>query len=229
MYELATCRAAPANTKSKWADMSGLTSSVESLCAASLVQLFNACQNQEGDVAKATFTRSGKTTTYTGYGNLALFKTIKGSSEAYGWKMVNAVNGITNGFSGAGGCWHTNTETNPWITIDLGAPTAIASVVVYNRLDGGADRLNGFTIGAGATEATIADVKTNITAQNVTTIAVSGTYQFVKLSLPGANKIINICEIEARARAGSRTQTRARTRTHVRTYARTHTHARMHT
>jgi hypothetical protein len=63
VYELSTCRAAPGNTKTKWVDMSRLTANVASLCQSSLVQLFNACQNQEGDVAKATFTRTGATTT----------------------------------------------------------------------------------------------------------------------------------------------------------------------
>jgi len=207
VYELSTCRAAPGNTKTKWVDMSRLTANVASLCQSSLVQLFNACQNQEGDVAKATFTRTGATTTYTGYGNLALFKAVKASSDAYGWKMANVVNGLTDGFGGAGACYHSATETTPWVQIDLGAPTAIASIVVYNRLDSASDRLNGFTIAAGATEATIAAIKSNVTAQNITTIPVSGTFQFIKLSIPGANKIINICEIEVYAAAGAKTNT----------------------
>jgi hypothetical protein len=36
---------------------------------------------------------------YTGYGNLALFKAVKASSDAYGWKMANVVNGLTDGYA----------------------------------------------------------------------------------------------------------------------------------
>ena len=44
---------------------------------------------------------------------------------------AGAVNGVKDGVYS----FHTNLEPNPWWQVDLGSPTAIGKIVVYNRLD----------------------------------------------------------------------------------------------
>ena len=44
---------------------------------------------------------------------------------------AGAVDGVKNGKY----AFHTAQETNPWWQVDLGKPTEIARIVVYNRLD----------------------------------------------------------------------------------------------
>ncbi len=46
-----------------------------------------------------------------------------------------AVDGITDGSFGDGSVTATNLDANPWWQVDLGAPTSISSIVVWNRTD----------------------------------------------------------------------------------------------
>ncbi|MHB1038306.1 MAG: HzsA-related protein [Pirellulales bacterium] len=60
--------------------------------------------------------------------------------------MAASAAGVTPQEDAAGGCdglkdgrwgFHTENEPNPWWQVDLGGPTALAHVVIYNRCDGG--------------------------------------------------------------------------------------------
>jgi putative heme-binding domain-containing protein len=68
-------------------------------------------------------------------------------NTAYRADASRAIDGNTNPTFGAGGQTHTQENTeNPWWEVDLGAELPIDSVVVYNRDDGLAGRLDGFTL-----------------------------------------------------------------------------------
>ena len=66
--------------------------------------------------------------------NLAAGKPFRLSSSFSGWAACVANNGC-NGLM-----FHTETEPNPWVEIDLGAPTKVRRVEVINRGDCCADR-----------------------------------------------------------------------------------------
>jgi hypothetical protein len=66
--------------------------------------------------------------------NLAAGKPFRVSSTYSGWPSCLANNGCK------GLMFHTETETNPWVEIDLGAPKKIRRIEVINRADCCADR-----------------------------------------------------------------------------------------
>ena len=66
--------------------------------------------------------------------NLAAGKPFRLSSTSSGWAACLANNGCK------GLMFHTETEDNPWVEIDLGAPKTVRRVEVINRADCCADR-----------------------------------------------------------------------------------------
>lgn len=74
--------------------------------------------------------------------NLALGAKATQSSTSPGYPASNAVNGKRS--TGIDDVNSTNTQDDPWLEIDLGAPRTVASVRIWNRMDGGNDaRLTG--------------------------------------------------------------------------------------
>jgi hypothetical protein len=57
-----------------------------------------------------------------------------------------AVDGSTDGNFGDGSVTATNLDPNPWWQVDLGASTAVSSVVVWNRTDCCSSRLNDYWV-----------------------------------------------------------------------------------
>jgi hypothetical protein len=74
--------------------------------------------------------------------HLALGKAATQSSTLVTGSAASlAVDGNTNGSFSGGFVTHTNLEANPWWQVDLGASTAIHSIVIWNRTDCCQDRL----------------------------------------------------------------------------------------
>ena len=81
--------------------------------------------------------------------NVALTGTATQSSTAYNAEAKRAIDGNTDGDFQAQSVTHTEGEKDPWLEVDLGQPTAIDSVVVWNRTDGDAsivNRMKGFEL-----------------------------------------------------------------------------------
>lgn len=77
--------------------------------------------------------------------NLALNAKATQSSTFPGYPASNAVNGKRS--AGIDDTTSTHTEDNPWLEIDLGSPSAIAAVRIWNRMDSGNDaRIVGATV-----------------------------------------------------------------------------------
>jgi hypothetical protein len=68
--------------------------------------------------------------------NVALNKTSRASSEAYGGTKELANDGNTNGLFANGSIWHSANDTNgSWWEVDLGSEEVISTVKIYNRTD----------------------------------------------------------------------------------------------
>lgn len=75
--------------------------------------------------------------------NLAFGARARQSSVARGGVPARAVDGNPNGSYSAASVTHTEAEPSPWLEVDLGAPARVEFVVIYNRTDCCAERLNG--------------------------------------------------------------------------------------
>jgi hypothetical protein len=84
-----------------------------------------------------------------GGSDLALGKAAAQSSALAGYPTDvagSAVDGNTDGNFFDGSVTATNLEANPWWQVDLGASTAIGSIVVWNRTDCCSSRLNDYWV-----------------------------------------------------------------------------------
>jgi hypothetical protein len=71
---------------------------------------------------------------------------VSQSSTAHGGKAQRAVDGNNNGNYAKQSVTHTKKESKPWWQVDLGNRMAISKVVVWNRVDCCASRLNNFAV-----------------------------------------------------------------------------------
>lgn len=79
--------------------------------------------------------------------NVALGAAAKQSSVYSGRDANLVVDGKTDGDYKKGSVSHTQSETDPWLEIDLGAEMALNEIRIWNRNDGGtATRLSGYRV-----------------------------------------------------------------------------------
>jgi putative heme-binding domain-containing protein len=85
---------------------------------------------------------------YSGGRNIARTGKATQKNTGFGGDASRAIDGNTSGNYGDGGQSHTEENTaNPWWEVDLGSEQPIASIVIYNRTDGGlGKRLDGYTL-----------------------------------------------------------------------------------
>lgn len=84
---------------------------------------------------------------YSGDRNVAPSGKASQINTSHGGDASRAIDGNKNPVYGAGGQTHCAEDTlNPWWEIDLGEPTAIERIEVFNRGEGFANRLEGFTL-----------------------------------------------------------------------------------
>ncbi len=70
--------------------------------------------------------------------NLAHRKPASQKSTGYGGVATRAVDGVTDGnFQTSSSVTHTETEADPWWEVDLGSPTPVDTITIWNRTDGG--------------------------------------------------------------------------------------------
>lgn len=116
--------------------------------------ILNAAGNQTITVTDAanpsiTGTSNAIAVTANASGNLARGKAATQSSTlpgyAYGGPAA-AVDGVTDGNFFNGSVTHTNSEANPWWQVDLGNSSLVTSIVISNRTDCCASRLNDYWV-----------------------------------------------------------------------------------
>lgn len=78
--------------------------------------------------------------------NLALGKSATQSTTAYNGAASRAVDGNTSGVWNQGSVTHTSNSSQPWWKVDLGSTKSIGDVVVWNRTNCCATRLDNFYI-----------------------------------------------------------------------------------
>jgi alpha-L-fucosidase 2 len=143
--------------------------------------------------------------------NVALGKAASQSSTFPGYATdgpSSAVDGNQDGNFFDGSVTATNADPNAWWQVDLGASTAVSSVVVWNRTDCCGTRLNDFWVFISDTPFLATDTPT--TLQNrpgtfgshqtavpnpSTTIATGAQGRYVRLQLSGAN-YLSLAEVQ---------------------------------
>ncbi|XP_054483033.1 uncharacterized protein LOC129115821 [Anoplopoma fimbria] len=116
----------------------------------------------------------------------------------------NAIDGNRESNYGAGSCTHTVEQTNPWWRVDLLESYIVTSIIITNRGDNYAERLNGAEIHIGnslqdeGAANPVVGVITHIPAGRSLKITftklVEGRY--VTVVLPGSNRVLTLCEVE---------------------------------
>jgi hypothetical protein len=152
--------------------------------------------------------------------NVALGKQTAQSSTYPGYASAgsgSAVDGNTDGNFYDGSVTATNLDSNAWWQVDLGSPTSIGSIVVWNRTDCCGSRLNDYWVFVSNTPFLPSDTPATLqnrpgtfsshqtTAPNPSaTIAVGGQGQYVRVQLTNAN-YLSLAEVQVFA-AGSLAQ-----------------------
>jgi hypothetical protein len=140
--------------------------------------------------------------------NLAQGKSAAQSSTYSGTTAVAAVDGSTDGNFFNGSVTHTNLEANAWWQVDLGASSAISSIVIWNRTDCCGTRLNDYWIFVSDTPfspsdtpstlqnraGTFASHQTTAPSPSATIPAVTQG-RYVRIQLTGAN-YLSLAEVQ---------------------------------
>ncbi|KAM6949149.1 fucolectin [Aplochiton taeniatus] len=115
----------------------------------------------------------------------------------------NAIDGNRDSNYRHGSCSHTNMQPNPWWRLDLLDTYVITSIVITNRGDCCAARLNGAQIRIGNSLANYGN--NNPRCAVISSIPAGATYQFrcnamdgryVNVVIPGRVEYLTLCEVE---------------------------------
>ncbi|XP_069709319.1 uncharacterized protein [Phaenicophaeus curvirostris] len=136
--------------------------------------------------------------------NVALRRpATQSSTSARSGGALSAVDGNRDGNWRSGSCSQTETEREPWWTVDLGRPRAVAAVVVRNRLDCCWHRLKGARVHVGdslaghGTTNPICGTITDTSPGSTSTICCRGLRgRYVTISVPGREEKLSLCEVE---------------------------------
>jgi hypothetical protein len=131
--------------------------------------------------------------------------TLAGSPSA---DAASAVDGSTGGNFFNRSVTHTNLDTNAWWQVDLGASTAVSSIVIWNRTDCCSDRLSDYWVFVSDTPFGPSDTPSTLqnragtfashqtTAPNPsTTITVNMQGRYVRVQLAGTN-YLSLAEVQ---------------------------------
>nr|XP_055074513.1 uncharacterized protein LOC129454041 isoform X1 [Misgurnus anguillicaudatus] len=129
--------------------------------------------------------------------DLALRGRAVQSSTGYGWEASNAIDNLP--FT----CTHTDTSDNPWWRLDLLDSYYISTVVITNRKDCGAERLNGAEIRIGNSlenngnnNPRYAVLNGVAAGQSVSVSCHNTNGRYVNVIIPGRSKILSLAKVE---------------------------------
>jgi len=141
--------------------------------------------------------------------SLAFGKTVSQSSTALGADASRAVDSNTNGNWNDNSVTHTNFEHQPWWQVDLGSVQQIGAVILWNRTDGGSDRLSNFYVLVSDAPFNSTDLTATINQSGVSNyytadpvgeakeIGVYRSGRYVRVQLAGDN-YLHLAEVEVR-------------------------------
>ncbi|XP_048050836.1 fucolectin-like [Megalobrama amblycephala] len=136
-------------------------------------------------------------------GNLAAGEAVTQSSTSADWSAEKAIDGNRGLQQLYTGCSSTLNETNPWWRLDLRHVYRVSRVVITNRKDCCAERLNGAEIHIGhslennGSNNPICAVIPAIPAGESYSYSCNGMDgRYVNLIIPGDMKIFALCEVE---------------------------------
>ncbi|XP_067456703.1 fucolectin-1-like [Thunnus thynnus] len=127
----------------------------------------------------------------------------QGTENVFG-AAYNAIDGNRESSFSAGSCSHTMEQPNPWWRVDLLESYIVTSVIITNRGDCCADKIDGAEIhignsleGNGATNPVVG-VISKISAVDSFTLTFSNRVEgrYVTVLLPGSQRTLTLCEVE---------------------------------
>ncbi|XP_073718460.1 uncharacterized protein [Misgurnus anguillicaudatus] len=137
--------------------------------------------------------------------DLALRGRAVQSSTAYGWEASNAIDNLPLT------CTHTDTSDNPWWRLDLLDSYYISTVVITNRKDCCAERLNGAEIRIGNSlenngnnNPRYAVLNGVAEGQSVSVSCHNMNGRYVNVIIPGSSKILSLAQVEVYKAASER-------------------------
>nr|XP_046254803.1 fucolectin-4 [Scatophagus argus] len=158
------------------------------------------------------------------HGSVLLLQFLLGTCSAYTYENValrgkatqsfrydhpfgsayNAIDGNRDFNFMAGSCTHTIGQTNPWWRVDLLESYIVTSVIITNRGDCCAERINGAEIHIGDSlqengianplVGVISHIPAGRSLKLTFTELVKGRY--VTVAIPGSGKVLTLCEVE---------------------------------
>ncbi|XP_053183283.1 fucolectin-1-like [Scomber japonicus] len=149
------------------------------------------------------------------YENVALRGTatqsqrLRGKNDVFG-AAYNAIDGNRDARFTSGSCTHTAQMTNPWWRVDMLNPYMVTTIIITNRGDCCANRINGAEVYVTKTLHSISysayeshsipavAVISHIPAGRPHIINLKNPVEgrFVTVSLPGYGRILSLCEVE---------------------------------
>ncbi|XP_041649962.1 fucolectin-1-like [Cheilinus undulatus] len=147
----------------------------------------------------------GSCSAYT-YQNVAIRgKATQSTQYVNAFSMAsNAIDGNRDHNFSSGSCTHTSSQTNPWWRVDLLESYIVTSLIITNRGDCCAERLDGAQIHIGNSldyngvanpqVAVIPHIPAGRSLKITLTRLVEGRY--VTVTLTGREKILSLCEVE---------------------------------
>ncbi|XP_051263507.1 fucolectin-7 [Dicentrarchus labrax] len=116
----------------------------------------------------------------------------------------SAIDGNRDPVFDAGSCTHSAEQTNPWWRVDLLEPYIVTSIIITNREDCCADRLDGAEIHIGNSLLDGGAANPRVGVISHIPAGISHTFSFterlegryVTVLIPGTNKFLTLCEVE---------------------------------
>jgi hypothetical protein len=121
--------------------------------------------------------------------NLALGKSASQSPTEWGGDPGRAVDGNPSGNWTDNSVTHTQTLSQPWWQVDLGAVKSVRSIDIFNRTDCCADRLTNYNVMTSTNGSTWSTINHATQAGNPSSLAVNAQARYVKVQLVGTNPL----------------------------------------
>jgi len=110
-----------------------------------------------------------------------------------------AIDGNTNGSFWGGSVTHTNTQTNPWWTVDLNSTFFVENIRLFNRTDCCGDRLNGANLSVldeSMNPVATINVGTANWSNKIFPMPYGTEGRYVRVEVPGGGKVLSLAEVQ---------------------------------
>lgn len=121
------------------------------------------------------------------------------SSTGFGGLASRAIDGITDGNYGSSSVTHTNAETNPFWSLDLGSDFNVDEIVLFNRTDCCSDRLSGAQVRLFDEHGQVMFLSTLGVSTGIESFRIDVNdirARSLQISLPGPNRTLSLAEVQ---------------------------------